>query len=981
MVYPVTLFCFALLVNPRPPTLYWRVMLTYTCTLIFFRFLFQYPLFALCTSLTSAPFYTTRSDLSDPYCNAVLSYSSDGSLVQNIAGLIKVTSRPNAESGWLWTFMSGTAVDWVTLAVLLVHRKALKDDGLWAPPLLLTPQEEEEQREQERKKRLAELRRLKERRAKQRQARAKAREKRRAREDRARRKDVLVLARLLHKRQLNASEEAEKRRLEQQILAGNLRHRKKHQQPASLDAESKQEAETGRLHRLGSVNTVKELEEMLRAEQEEYEEEEHRERKEDADLHSDVEVPARSTDSDAEAHPRLTHRRASLRQRNVPLSADSPHHVGHVQTEKDGPHKTHRHHHHHHHGHSHRTPHHPHKRSPAEADGDETTSLIARVIDALNDGSKKVGKDFYLATFVLQVVLFLVVLIFYNTQSNIYQSAENNYIPLQFVLVLLAIFILIALERVVYLYQSLILKLALQLSTLITFFVIALVLGLQYSALLQVIYVMFVIYWTLSALQYYWGYPRNTQGKALMRSTTFWSSTALTIYRSIPFVFELQNLLDWSCIRTTLGFGEWLILEDILANFYFVQCNTDGMRSGPKTEGKAVGKVTKWLVGVTLFCLLVLLLFGPLFLFSSQAATSPDNVTQLTTRIELNGFSALFYTDQFSAVELDSSQWQTAVDVDSSLLTSQDVNTLQVLYPQNTGNGVWQITPGGRAQLLAALNSSSVVLNVTLVFTRSSSSSAPVVYTQYSRALSSNETAALLQALTAGDATSSAVLLPSCYPRYLSLSSTDSSITDSVTVLSTDAADLNTCALVYHPFNSSQPSWWEVLDGRAGANGTLGEVTADAPPLYVFSQRIPSSNSLNLGLVAIYVTVVLAIGLKVRVYVQGNSGNLIYQQVPDPSVVLTMCKDLYSARLLRQLVLEEQLYVALINLLRSPERLLAETGQYVHFYPLSPSPPPSPVDDEKGAEDERERGDGWRRSEEEKRADGVEQPEMKGSGQ
>ena len=560
-------------------------------------------------------------------------------------------------------------------------------------------------------------------------------------------------------------------------------------------------------------------------------------------------------------------------------------------------------------------------------------------------------------------------------------------------LVLLAIFMLIVFERIVYLYRSLVLKFALQLSTLICFFVIAIVLGLFYSALLEVVYLLFAIYWLLSAQQYYWyhhaavhsqhsshqhterhgsplfsllpslcclrrGYPMNTQGKALMQSTSKWYSTTLTIYRALPFVFELQNLLDWACTRTTLGFGEWLILEDVLANFFFVQCGADSARTSPKSEGSAVGKKDKWLIGVSLFALLVLLLFGPLFLFSSKAATTANPVTSFNLRVEFDGFHRLFSSDQFSASILDASQFTALVAENPSLLSSQDISTLQAIYPLNTGNANWQITPNALSLLVNALNSGTVLLNVTTVFTRSSSSSAPIVYNIFSTTLTANESSALAIALMSGDPSGAVVAVSSCYPRYVSLSSTDSSITDSVSILSSSPSDFNTCELIYHAASGAESAWWEVLDGSnglLGSNGTFGEQhSLDAPPLFVFSQRLPSSSSLNLGLVAFYVTIVLAVGKFLRVYVQGNSANIIYQQVPDPSVVLTLCKDLYSARLLEQLVLEEQLYVAIINLLRSPELLLKETGAYVHFFPKDPSPPPSPIDsdDEHGGGEE-----------------------------
>ena len=405
----------------------------------------------------------------------------------------------------------------------------------------------------------------------------------------------------------------------------------------------------------------------------------------------------------------------------------------------------------------------------------------------------------------------------------------------------------------------------------------------------------------------------------------------------------------------------WQILEDVLSNFYFVQTSTDSMRGSPKVEGTATSKTSKWLIGVTLFLALVLLLFGPLFLFSSQSATQPNPVTSFTTVVELNGFTTIFSTDQFDAFVPDSSQYQGIVDMEPSVLGSQDLDTLQLLYPLNTGNENWQITPAGRALLLSALNSSGALLNVTFVLTRSASSSAPIVYYQWATQLSANESAALAAAVSSSDPTPTVVVLPACYPRYISLSSTSSSITGSVTVLSTADADLNVCELIFHPAADGNPPWWELLDGSnglLGLNGTLGEAHAvDAAPLFVFSQRLPTESSLNLGLVGVYVTIVLAVGKFLRVYVQGNSSNIIYQDVPDPSVVLTMCKDLYSARLLGQLVLEEQLYCEIINLLRSPELLLRKTGTYVHFYPKEPSPPPSPANsDDDNADDHHHHG-------------------------
>ena len=46
------------------------------------------------------------------------------------------------------------------------------------------------------------------------------------------------------------------------------------------------------------------------------------------------------------------------------------------------------------------------------------------------------------------------------------------------------------------------------------------------------------------------------------------------IYYSIPFVYELRTLLDWTVHDTSLTFFHWLKLEDIYSNAFMVKCST-----------------------------------------------------------------------------------------------------------------------------------------------------------------------------------------------------------------------------------------------------------------------------------------------------------------------------------------------------------------------------------------------------------------------
>lgn len=50
------------------------------------------------------------------------------------------------------------------------------------------------------------------------------------------------------------------------------------------------------------------------------------------------------------------------------------------------------------------------------------------------------------------------------------------------------------------------------------------------------------------------------------------------IFSAIPFLYELRELLDWSCTATCLTLFDWLKLEDINTSLFFVTCNRRSRR-------------------------------------------------------------------------------------------------------------------------------------------------------------------------------------------------------------------------------------------------------------------------------------------------------------------------------------------------------------------------------------------------------------------
>ncbi|EFJ40273.1 hypothetical protein VOLCADRAFT_69738, partial [Volvox carteri f. nagariensis] len=79
----------------------------------------------------------------------------------------------------------------------------------------------------------------------------------------------------------------------------------------------------------------------------------------------------------------------------------------------------------------------------------------------------------------------------------------------------------------------------------------------------------------------------------------------------------------------------------------------------------------------------------------------------------------------------------------------------------------------------------------------------------------------------------------------------------------------------------------------------------------------------------LYVTFVFAIGRFLRLSVSSLRLRIPTEDLPSTRRLVALCQDIYVARAEGELVLEEQLFRALINVYRSPE-LLFELSRKKH---------------------------------------------------
>ena len=111
------------------------------------------------------------------------------------------------------------------------------------------------------------------------------------------------------------------------------------------------------------------------------------------------------------------------------------------------------------------------------------------------------------------------------------------------------------------------------------------------------------------------GLPEIRKGSFLMDTFNPVSGVVYRGYLAIPFIFELRTLIDWTFTSTSLDAFQWIKLAQIQANMYVAKCvNKDYME---RELGSRIKKWEKIVVGFGLMAFIILMIVGPIILFSS----------------------------------------------------------------------------------------------------------------------------------------------------------------------------------------------------------------------------------------------------------------------------------------------------------------------------------------------------------------------------
>lgn len=189
-----------------------------------------------------------------------------------------------------------------------------------------------------------------------------------------------------------------------------------------------------------------------------------------------------------------------------------------------------------------------------------------------------------------------------------------------------------------------------------------------------------------------------------------------TIYRAVPFFWEMRNYLDWSCAATTLKFPYWLTVEDIYHEVYLRKVDLLDTASTNAKAGTPYPRLWKILCGGLVFLLLLFVLFFPLLIYSTfNPSLQSNSITSISETLAFEGTSPFFSAQISSAGTNEWGGLQSLERRDLKVLANtrpilknyeitSKYKTAQLVTSPLYSSSVWSMSPPSRAELTTALS-------------------------------------------------------------------------------------------------------------------------------------------------------------------------------------------------------------------------------------------------------------------------------------
>lgn len=545
------------------------------------------------------------------------------------------------------------------------------------------------------------------------------------------------------------------------------------------------------------------------------------------------------------------------------------------------------------------------------------------------------------------------------------QGIQHNSISGTYVFVLFGQFCFMVVERVIYLNRSFRLKALLQfVSTILSLAVVHIRAGGELHSANDTGLLLWLLcnmcYLGLGALQLSYGYPLLMTGQWLTRRVHWFMGYVFLVYRSVPFMYELRVLLDWTCTATTLYLNEWMKFEDIYTHLYLAMCDIHFKQDEARRKGSSQPLWRKMAVGALAFGGLCVLIWFPLLLFSSSTSF-PQPVTQVSVSLGIRGFPSLYEMEHYEYLSpLSTAQATTGsadctfssppslqcmhkdleVGVDTLVATetfSQAFeDEIQVVRMFRSSGRIWDISDPSKETLksilLQPVTTVNMELNVKLwrQVEGASPSSMEKTFTFPLNEATRLSLAAML------NSTVESLQLPYVIPPVLRLfPSNEIDYLPKTTASRTESPSWTNCTLQANVQQQNRQFWsLSCPVGQLVHKDINVDPTSIGPSFYVISSKATFGTFL-LGagtIIGLYLTVVISVGRFLRLFVVGIKRDIMYDDLRTCTELFKRCLDVWHARMFHQLDLEEVLYETIIDIYRTPDSMFTLTKPYKHWW-------------------------------------------------
>jgi len=589
---------------------------------------------------------------------------------------------------------------------------------------------------------------------------------------------------------------------------------------------------------------------------------------------------------------------------------------------------------------------------------------IGKFLNRMLDPSVGTGAvDVYAWMFAAQFIVFVIILSSWSAfssseegHSNFAKIIEQNVVPKTFLYMLLTQFLLIVVDRYMYMRKQILAKLIYQALLVLVlhvflFIMVPYITKRPFTKNVPAIflYLFICIYFGLSAYQVRCGYPTRILGNFLTKNYTVTSGILFQGIQAIPFLLELRSVLDWVCTQTTLTLNHWLKMEDIYANIFIMKCWRDSEKTWPHRRGEAYWTSSKWLIGGILLTLLIVVIWFPLLLMSFiSSAYISNKPVEVTFTLTIGGYQPLFRVTTQQQFLKDLSDRDISKLVDTRALTQPGWDAskakLQLLDYKKNGNiiriqvlsnssAIWTISPPSRDFLIKDLESNnSISLQFKYEFNREPNTTQAAIVQESVSGINTRplhpgdpirkQLAQVLRNPQGGGNIS----LSRLFPSFMSVPA--SGPVNPVRWL--DEGTFVNCTIIQRrgstPFiNNSLVEWWEIVQDSPKPIFLSGPGYLE---IFALSDLVPPlhlSFFASTGIIGLYVGFVWLVGKFVRIFFTSISYRIMYDELPNVDRILKLCLEIYMVRESKELKLEEDLFAKLLFLYRSPETLIKWT--------------------------------------------------------